>query len=130
MRCRLAELAALAALAACAGTPAPSRPVLSNRAPPSSAIHWHGVDESHWIYELSIDGDRFTQVIHQATGSVCTQVGTISQQPTEILRTFDRNDCNHSYDHRTVHDTLVSRDATHLVVRMEGNYLIRYDRAP
>ena len=28
-----------------------------------------------------------------------------------------------------MHDTLISRDSAHLVVRMEGNYVIRYDRA-
>jgi hypothetical protein len=129
MRCLRAELLVVA-LAACGhASPAPP-PVLSNHAPPSTITHWIGEDDSKWTYDLSIDGGRFTQVIHQAGGSVCTQTGTIEQHPTEILRTFDKNECNRTYDGKTVHDTIVSKEARHLVLRMEGDYLIRYDRAP
>ena len=50
--------------------------------------------------------------------------------PRVILRTFRDNECNHDYDGKTVHDRVISLDAGHMVLQMESDYLIRYERTP
>jgi hypothetical protein len=92
---------------------------------------WHGVDDDTWQYDLDVETDAtFTQVVHPASGVDCQQTGTIAAGDGEFLRTFRDNECNHDYDGKTVHDKVITIDRGHLVLKMESDYLIRYDRAP
>jgi hypothetical protein len=125
MRCRLVEL--LIVLAACGHAAAPP-PLLSNHSP-SVIVRWVGEDDSHWKYDLTIDGDSFRQIVDQGAAK-CVQAGRIERTATELVRTFDQNDCNNLYVGKTVRDTIVTSTDKQLVVRMEGHTVIRYDRAP
>ena len=92
---------------------------------------WHGSDDDRWQYDLDIGTDAtFTQVVHQDGEHDCQQTGTVATGAAEILRTFRDNECNHDYDGKTVHDRVITLDDAHMVLQMESDYLIRYDRAP
>lgn len=94
---------------------------------------WHGVDDQAWQYDLEVETDgSFTQLVHQVTeGDVaCQQTGTVTIDTAQLLRTFRENECNHEYDGKTVHDRVISLDDRRMVLRMESDYLIRYDRTP
>jgi hypothetical protein len=92
---------------------------------------WHGAADDTWEYDLEVETDAsFTQIVHQGEGRDCQQTGSIVAGGAELLRTFRDNECNHQYDGKTVHDRVLSLDASHMVLQMESDYLIRYSRAP
>ena len=137
--------AALVLVLAACPAPAPRPPVvISNHyvappPPPPGPVsglvakaqgHWHGVDDDGWIYDLAVHHDHFTQHVIQAGGTACDQAGKITEEDGKLVRTFDSNSCNEAYVNNSVHDGVESADPEHLVLRMESDYLIRYDRAP
>jgi hypothetical protein len=125
--------------------PAPRAPIiLANHAaaiapppPPATGLlaqargHWTGTDDDHWTYDLVIRADgRFSQRVIQSDGTSCDQAGTITEEAGQLVRAFDANTCNTSYVGQSVRDGVESIEPGHLVLRMESDYLIRYDRAP
>jgi hypothetical protein len=101
---------------------------------------WRGVDDDKWSYDLDIAADgNFSQVVHQFdehdvfardAGTSCVQTGSlaVSAKSAELVRTFDDDECNHDYDHKTVHDAVIRLDDTHLEVKTESSTPVRYVR--
>jgi len=95
---------------------------------------WRGGDDDAYAYDLDIAVDgSFTQVVYKSQrdgGAICLQTGviTVSADRTELIRTFDDDECNHEYDHKAVNDAVVRLDDRNLEVQTESSTPVRYLR--